>query len=134
MRRSILLALLLACGAVHAADWRPIGKTANGNDEVFVDVSSILFAGSSMRQASIKTVHAPHSGPQGDRETQSIASYSFNCVEQTFRHEAFIAYYEDGTDHAMPADRYPDAWEPVPPDTVLSAEMQFVCTFKAKPK
>jgi hypothetical protein len=132
MRRSILFTVLLACGAVQAADWLSIGKTVNGNDEVFVDVSGILVVDSSIRRAWVKTVHAPHGDQQSNRETQSVASYSFNCEEKSFRHEAFTAYYEDGTNYAMPVDRYPDSWEPVPPDTLLSAELQFVCAFKPK--
>jgi hypothetical protein len=132
MRRSIPITLLLACSAVQAADWLSIAKTANGNDEVFVDVSGILLVDNSIRRAWVKTVHAPRDEHQSNRETQSVASYSFNCEEKSFRHEAFTAYYEDGTNHAMPVDRYPDSWEAVPPDTLLSAEMQFVCAFKPK--
>jgi hypothetical protein len=41
MNRTILLALLLACGTARASDWVSLGKSDDGQQEYFVDVSSI---------------------------------------------------------------------------------------------
>ena len=38
MRRTFLLALLLACGTARASEWMLIGKNAARNTEFFIDV------------------------------------------------------------------------------------------------
>src|ERR1022692_3370087 len=46
--------------------------------------------------------------------------------------EALTIYYDDGTLWAAPAEIYPTSWEPVPPDTLKSVAMQFICVWKQK--
>jgi hypothetical protein len=136
MKRKLLLALLLACGTAQASDWVSVGKTANGQQENFVDISSIRVTGS-IRRAWAKGVQAPHTERGTDDNANKWVSYylsreTFNCREQVWRSEALTIYYDDETNGSMPAAIYPQAWEPVPPDTTLSALMQFICAWKPK--
>jgi hypothetical protein len=64
MRKAILLALLLACGAAQAEQWVSLGKIDNGNKETFVDVSSIRID-SGIRRGSSKVVFALHAQAGG---------------------------------------------------------------------
>jgi hypothetical protein len=131
-----LLALLLACGTAQASNWVSIGKDAVGH-EAFVDVSSIRVVGA-IRRAWFKAVYVRHTmretgGPDANKWwSTSVHRRAFNCGEETTRSEALTVYYEDGTNGSDPAANYPTPWEPVPPDTVLSTELQFICAWKAQ--
>jgi hypothetical protein len=59
MRKTIQLALLLACGAASAEEWLSVGKIENGNRETFVDISSLRIDGG-IRRGSSKVVFASH--------------------------------------------------------------------------
>ena len=59
MKRTILLALLVACGTAQATDWASLGKSDDGAQEVFVDVSRIRVK-TVVRRAWIETLFAPH--------------------------------------------------------------------------
>jgi hypothetical protein len=132
----IVLALLLACGTAQASDRLSLGKDAVG-DENFVDVSSIRGVGA-IRRAWFKAVYVPHTSRETGRPnpnkcwSESVHRRAFNCGEETTRSEGLTVYYEDGTNGSDPAANYPTRWEPVPPDTALSTELQFLCAWKAK--
>jgi hypothetical protein len=137
MKHTILLALLLACGTAQAADWVPIGKADNGTQETFVDVSSIRVTGS-IRRAWAKLVPAHHTMKLPDNDNRKkwvsyeVSREAFNCDEETSIFEALSAYFDDGTNGSVPADAFPTQWTPVPPDTIRSIEMHFVCAWKAQ--
>ena len=135
MNNKMSWALLLAyCGTVQAAGWVSIGKSAI--HENFVDASSVKVAGAT-RQAWIKMVFLPHT-QRGDGEnaerwvTRDVARYAFDCEKELYRAEAIIEYYEDGSNFPISSYRFPQPWDPVPPDSTARAEMQFVCTWKAQ--
>ena len=136
MKRTILLALLLACGTAQAAEWVSLGKSDDGKQETFVDISSIRVT-DSIRRAWDKRVQAPHTERgTGDDASKWVSYYvgreAFNCGEEVWRSEAISIYFDDGTHWSAPADFYPRTWEPVPPDTVGSVIMQFICAWKPK--
>lgn len=111
-----LLVLLLACGSVQAAEWVSVGKAADIKATNFVDVSSIRVAGE-IRRAWVKTVFAPNAqrgrGSNADRWlSDELSRYAFNCGEETFREEAEIQYFSDGTFWSEPASDYPEPWQP----------------------
>jgi hypothetical protein len=136
VKRTVLLALLLACGAAQAANWVSLGKSEDGTVEPFVDVSSIRIAGS-IRRAWIKHVFIPHTfrgtGDDVNKwQSESLARIAFNCADESKRTEALTVYYDDGTGWSAPATAYPSPWEPVVPDTVRSTAMQFICAWGKK--
>ena len=135
MQKTIMLALLLACGTAQAAEWVMVGKST-GDQEASVDVSSIRIAGE-IRRAWVQVTMAPNfrrgTGENSNKWWHSFLSrYAFNCGEETSRSEALTIYYTDGTNSSVPAERYPEPWGPVAPDTMQSAAMQFVCAWKPK--
>jgi hypothetical protein len=130
MKGKILVTLLLACGTAQASEWVSIGKTDDGTRETLVDVSSIRVMGS-IRRAWTKTVFTHHTvrgfGDDASKwETSQMTRQAFNCGEEMARFEAATIYYDDGTNTSLSeADFAP--WAPVTPETVLSAEAQYVC-------
>jgi|NGEPerStandDraft_6_1074524.scaffolds.fasta_scaffold53209_4 hypothetical protein len=136
MKRTILLTLLLACGTAQGSEWVSVNKTDDGKIEELVDVSSIRVAGE-IRRAWVKLVYAPHTkrGSDDDAnkwESESVSREAFNCGAETSRAEALTIYYDDGTLWAAPAEISPTSWGPVPPDTLKSVAMQFICVWKQK--
>ena len=136
MKRTILLALLVACGTAQATDWASLGKSDDGAQEVFVDVSRIRVK-TVVRRAWIETLFAPHARRGVDENAskwqhRSIALYAFNCSDETVRIESLATYFDDGTIYTTPAESNSGPWRPIPPDTLLSAEMQFICAWKRK--
>jgi hypothetical protein len=134
MKRAILFALLLACGTVQASEWVSIGKPDSGTYETFVDVSTIRIMGS-VRRAWEKVVFTPHTMTGVGVDAKKWVSYAvfraaFNCSEETATYEGLIFYYDDGTNYFPPADTAPPSL--VPPETVLSSEMQFICAWGKK--
>ena len=136
MRTKTLLVLLLACGAAQAADWASLGKSDDGAQEVFVDGSRIRVK-AGIRQAWIETLFAPRTRRGVDEnaskwQQRSIALYSYNCNDETVKIESLATYFDDGTIYTTPADSNSGPWRPVPPDTLLNAQMQFICAWKPK--
>jgi hypothetical protein len=131
MQRTIILALLLACGTALASEWVPVAK--NSQLEVFVDVSSIRIAGE-IRRAWLKMVMQPHSERGIGADANKWVAYkqsreAIHCLNETHYGEALTEYFSDGSNHTV--SQKPDiAWEPVPPDTVFEAVMHFVCAWK----
>lgn len=136
MKRQILLALLLAFGTAQAADWVSFGKVDNGKREYFVDVSSIRLV-DGIGRAWIKTVFEPHTkrGLHSDATkwmTKQVLRSSFNCSDETVTSDGLVTYYDDGTVETVPAGSNSGPSQPVPPDTMLSTEMHFICAWKPK--
>ena len=134
MKQAIVLALLLACDTVQAAEWVSIGTGNVGKSEDFIDVSSITIAGS-VRKAWFKTVLAPHykQEPGASRWWAYFLSLeAFNCQEKTNRREVLVVYYDDGDNYRSPATTFPKPWAPVVPDTITSGDMRFICAWKPK--
>jgi hypothetical protein len=57
---------------------------------------------------------------------------AFNCGEEAYRFEAQTSYYDDGTRDFVPANSFPTAWKPVPPDTMVNLLMVTICTWGKK--
>jgi hypothetical protein len=121
MQKMLLLTSLLAFGTAHSSDWVSIGKNDNGVREFFADVSSIGITGE-IRWAWIKTIVRPD-------KPFSLERLAFNCEEGTMRWEASTLY---GIEINDSVGSYPTPWKPVPPDTVGSAIIQFICKWKPK--
>jgi hypothetical protein len=129
--------IALACGTVQASEWVSIGKSNDGTQEVFVDVSSIRITGG-IRRAWTKTVYAPRttrskSGEYANKWWSSdLSREAYNCLQETHSREALNVYFIDGDVAISPPETLPTPWQPVPPDTATYAEMQFICAWKAK--
>jgi hypothetical protein len=121
MQKILLLTLFLACVTAQASDWVSIGKNDNNSREYFADVASIGITGE-IRRAWVKTIDRPN-------KPFSLERLAFNCDEGTMRWEASTLY---GIEIKDPEGAYPTPWKPVPPDTVGSAIMQFVCKWQPK--
>jgi hypothetical protein len=131
-----LLALTLACCAAQAADWVWLGMSEDGAQEFFVDASSIRIAGD-VRHAWFKSAHARHTvrrvgDDSGNWVSAELGQHAFNCGDTTRSAEAIIIYYEDGSNHALPAQMFPSQWVPVPPNTIGASEMKFICVWTPK--
>jgi hypothetical protein len=133
MRKTIILAMFLACGTAQASNWISVGKTNDGKSESFIDLQSVRIDGD-IRRAWVKTVYASRSnpGPFGKYWASTVARTSFNCSEETRRWDALTIYFDDESLRSIPASQYPTAWEPVTPDTIESANMAFICAWKPK--
>jgi hypothetical protein len=130
MKKAITAAFVAALitGTAQASDWVSVGKSDDGKQEIFVDVSSIRIAGDT-RRAWIKTVFAPHTrkGIAGDANkwvSYGVVRVAFNCGEETSQDEAATYYYDDGTNYPLDAAFAPPR-EPVAPDTMSDFEIQF---------
>jgi hypothetical protein len=130
--------------AGSTADWVSVAKYERGNQNIFVDVSSVQVK-EDIRRALIRWVY-----PASAAKAQSYIIYdsAFNCADGTNRDESVTIYYNDGTNHlddpndsdSGTACRTPTAtpcagkpWLPLPPGTPWSDAMHFVCAWKPKP-
>jgi len=135
MKRTVTLALLLACGAAWAANWLAIGMSQD-NINVYVDTSSIRVEGQ-IRRAWFKFVYAHHTfkgvGPNSqDWLSEAVGREKFNCSEESNRTEALTNYFDDGTSTTVPSELFPTPWEPVVPGTLQDVEMKFICAWGKK--
>ncbi len=130
-KRITSLVLLLACGVVEASDWVQVGASSNNGELMLVDVSSVLITDGMIRRVWTKIVYLPQTETRSNKWiAYDMSRWAFNCNEQTGSAEAFIAYYEIGTNEV--ASWTPTSWQPIPPGTVNSAAMQFICAWKRK--
>ena len=134
MTRIILMALLLASGLAMASEWVQVGTGKDGT-RVLVDRASITVTGS-IRQAWLKMTFPVHTQQgSGDDASKwvdfSLNHAAFNCSESTSKSNALENYFDDGTNHKVPAeDISGDKWESVPPNTALETVMKFICGWK----
>jgi hypothetical protein len=134
MKQTILLALLLVCGAAQSADWVSLGKNDSGKAEVFVDVTTIKVTGP-MRLAWVKAAAAHHTEKgvgtdKGKWVTYYLTRFSFDCDDGTSLIEGGMIYFDDGTNTTLPAAAFSASWEPVAPDTGMHTIMDFTCSWK----
>jgi hypothetical protein len=135
MKRTILLALILACGTAQASEWVSLNKALSGA-ETAVDVSSIRITGG-IRHAWVKVVYPPQAQRGVGENSLRWVSYTvsgdvFNCGDGTHRDEALTTYFTDGTTASVGPASFPTPWELVAPDSVGGAVMSFVCAWKPK--
>ena len=129
-----ITALLFACGAAQASQWVQVGTGKDGT-KMWMDKSSLTVT-SSIRQAWLKMTFPVHTQQgSGDDASKwvdfSLNHAAFNCSEGTSKSDALENYYDDGTNHEVPAEEISgDGWESVPPATALGAVMKFVCGWK----
>jgi hypothetical protein len=124
--------LLLACGTAQAAQWILLGTPSAGPRGIYVDASTVHVDGE-IRRAWFKIVVVPgtlrgHGDDAGKWTSHVVMLDEFNCREEMSRTETATFYFDDGT--SASTDSYTTQWGPVAPDTVVSAEMKFVCTWK----
>ena len=119
MHKMLLLTSFLAFCTAQASDWVSICKNDNNSRKYFADVSSVGITGE-IRRVWVKTIDRPN-------KPFSLKRLAFNCDEGTMRWEASTLY---GIEISHPVGSFPTPWKPVPPDTVGSAIMQFVCKWK----
>jgi hypothetical protein len=124
------------CGGAssRASEWVSVGKSQNSAEE-FADVANIR-VDDNIRRARIKSVYAPHSEKDPDDPskwwTRAENQRAFNCKDGTSRRESMTVYFSDGTDFSVPAKALPTPWEPVPPDSMLNEDINFICAWKAR--
>jgi hypothetical protein len=124
--------LVLVSGAAAAAEWLSIGRSQDKKIEVLVDLASIR-AERTIRRASTKYEYAPRTQAVAGHDPARWIDYSltqkaFNCTEEMSKTEAVTLYFEDGASESVPAETSPDPWKPVVPDTLVYAEMKFICS------
>jgi hypothetical protein len=135
MKRTILLALLVTCGGVRAAEWVPVITNKAETEEQQVDVSSVQITNDT-RRAWVKTLALPHSQRGVGNESTKWVAYklgrmAFNCRSETFRIGDVYIYFDDGTVDPAPSSGA-DSWVAVPPDSVVASLMRFTCAWKPK--
>src|SRR5450759_1509033 len=129
MQKTIMLALLLACGTAQAAEWVSLGKDLQ-NREIFVDVSSVRIA-DGVRRAWFKTVYEPHtkrgSGIHADTwRSYTLTRQAFDCAAESFKTEAGTAYFDDNSNYVIDYTNPPDPWTPVSPESIGNSMLQFI--------
>jgi hypothetical protein len=115
--------MLLAYSTVQASEWVSLSKSDKGL-EYLADVSSIGITGG-IRRAWIKVAYL-------DRKSYTLERDAFDCGQGTMRTEAYTMYFPSGSSYSQPAESLTEQWKPVPPDTMGSMLMQFVCAWKPK--
>jgi hypothetical protein len=137
--RKILPGMLLvffSCGTAHSSEWKYLGASPDGRHTLSIDVASIRINGE-IRLAWFKSEYARSlkvhdaGGPDSEKVwSYSLGRYGFNCASETYQVDAsVIVYYTDGTHGSDSAfNRLP--WQPVPPDTFMERQMQFICGWK----
>ena len=134
MKKMTSMVLLLACGAVQASNWVQVGTGKDGT-KVWVDTSSITID-RYMRQAWLKMTFPTHTQPGSGDDASKWVDYNlnhaaFNCSEGTSKSDELVNYFDDGTNHKVPAEEISgDKFETVPPSTALGTVMKFVCGWK----
>jgi len=137
MRIPITLTVLLACNpAARASEWVLAAHSRDHSEKMFVDVSSIRIIGD-VRHVWDKLVPKPNTmkgtGENAKKPiTYELSKSAFNCSDETEKSESVVVYYDDGTNESLMPEALSKRWEPIPPDSVLSDEMHFVCAWKLK--
>jgi hypothetical protein len=124
--------LVLVSGTAASAEWLSIGRSPDRKIEVFVDLSSIR-AERNIRRASTKYDYAKQTREVAGHDPAkwidySLAQKAFNCAEEMSKTEAVTLYFEDGATESVPAETNPEPWKPVVPETLVYAELKFVCS------
>lgn len=134
MNRTMMLALLLVCGVAQAAECVQLGTGKDGA-KVWVDKASITVSGS-IRLVWLRMIIPAHS-QQGSGDDASkwvkvnLNPAAFNCSEGASKSDALESYFDDGTNHKVPAeDISGDKRESVPPNAALETMMKFVRGWK----
>jgi hypothetical protein len=154
MQKTLTLALLLlSCSCAQDDQWVSIGRTADGTQEQFVDVSRIRLLGDyALRKAWYRVVYAPNTlkNTATNRFVHEKWTYvELNCIDRTFLgsiqdpndHYLFVVFDYGGADkpppdyyvHETPKPIPPvsfDIWKPVPP--YLKDLVHFVCAWAPK--
>lgn len=133
MSKTMGLALLLACGAAQASEWKPIPSEKY---PTYVDTSTITVSGQIWR-ASFKVLYKPHemSVPDLTKPDRWIAKDvgvdEFDCSRETIR-VISGAMYHNGDDMPTDGDNSITTMPPthVAPGTIEYPVMKFVCSWK----
>ena len=134
MKKTIQLARLMTCNGAQAAAWVQVGTGKDGT-KVLVDTASIKIAGT-IRQAWLKMIFPAHTqSGSGDDASKwldfNLNHAAFNCSEGTSKSDELVNYFDDGTNHQVPAEEISgDKFETVPPTTALGTVMKFICGWK----
>ncbi len=91
-------------------------------------MASIRVSGN-IRRAWFKSV-PPNLKPNDLRMT--LTRTAFNCDDGTYRAEALTTVDPNGLSHSVPAEFYPDPWEPAVPDSLASGQLHYICAWKPK--
>jgi hypothetical protein len=131
-RRTLSIGALTCCPA-QAADWVFVANSTDLTEKLYVDTSSIRIE-AGIRHVWDKLVPARHTmkGNANKPILYEVAKVAFNCSEETVNEQALSVYYEDGTNETVMPEALTQGWKPIPPDTVLRLEMDFVCAWKPK--
>jgi hypothetical protein len=137
MQKTIILALLLACGVAQGPDWVFVAAAKDEKKTDFVDTSSIRISADNIRHAWFKQIFRTHTERGTGTEAHKWLAYAefriaFNCTEETSHSESGTMYYDDGSYWSLPQTAPSHDWEPVAPDTLQKARMDIVCAWKPK--
>jgi len=125
-----VMALLLACGAAQAADWKQVGDIDKYPDyPQYVDTSTITVSGQ-IRRAWLMTVEKH---PKVPGLTKSVAQLDYDCAHKTQHYVVTSNYWSDGsvdteTDNPL-IKAGPQRLLPGGSDYAI---MEFVCAWKPK--
>jgi Surface-adhesin protein E len=94
-----VLCLLLISKPACGADWKFIGKSADGNVSVSVDVDSIKWVSEDIVRSSQKFVYAkPKLLNASQKPIREVVAYrEWNCGEETYNDLKITFCYADGT-------------------------------------
>jgi hypothetical protein len=128
MQKTMIVALMLACGTAQAADWVNIGS-ATQFSAIYADRSRVKADGV-IRTTWFKLVYKPHAqrwGATNQYINYEMAFVSFNCEHQLTHETSSTDYLEDGSAHGGPNSLH---WDQVVPDSVGEGEMNWICNLK----
>ena len=144
-RQALLINRLPASGADSNAphsyaappsNWVTLGMSTSGQEEIFVDTSSIRVAGD-IRRTWIKMVYSPQAQKDptdadaaNDWWTYQMGRVAFNCDEETWSLEAVTTYHANGDVNVRPSAEglFPTPWAPVAPGTAERIEIHLICS------
>jgi hypothetical protein len=129
MALSVICLLFLANPAV-GTDWRFVGKSADGNVSVSVDVDSIKWVSEDIVRCFQKFSYAKPKLLNTSQKpvTKVIAYRDWNCGEETYNDLKVIFYYSDGT---KGAETYKYAlWHQIKQNSPEDDLHEYVCTYE----
>ena len=134
MKHLILILSILLCQAAYAANWEYVGKGL-GNDLLYIDTSSIQYGWSSLTPPQrLITFWAKHLNKnidyhiEGKKVWFTLYKDIINCETSSYSSFSALVYSVDGS---IITSENGHGWRAIPPDSVIDAYKQLLCTPKA---
>ena len=111
-----------------------VGNCGQGDNLMQKSILLTLLLASGVAHASewVSLLKYPPPTAQHKWVKESLSREAFNCTDETHRTNSLWLYFQNGTNYSPPDGFSPSKWEPVPPNTILSTAMGYICAWEPK--